>query len=425
MSNVRLSSLLEILRKKQFTGSLSIAIKNLVISKFYFRLGCFIWITGKGNFGEAKWRQLLNSLKSNFNDIKGQFTFQNSPDIYYYSLLQALKDVKATDKQFLKNSITNIFVEIVFDIIQYERANAEQLKYKIIDNDKLPHIVTFIKPNLVYERALLDWKEWFKAGLSCYSPNCFPLIKSLPELENKLDKNLIQLIDGQTSLRDLAIKSNLRVISLTKLLVPFISKQKINLSYLPISPNTSTATKKSTELSQYRPVGEQYLKNQVTPISSIICVDDSPLVLRDLEKIICEFSCNFLGIQDPVKAIPLIIKKSPNLIFLDLIMPIMGGYELCSRIRKIPNFKHTPIIILTGKDGIVDKFKAKLVGATDFISKSASPVKLQTLIFKYSQPIKQYRRVENRPPHCPQSHSRKRPLFNSTIPNNIHSQSAF
>ncbi|NCQ42456.1 MAG: response regulator, partial [Cyanobacteria bacterium] len=61
--------------------------------------------------------------------------------------------------------------------------------------------------------------------------------------------------------------------------------------------------------------------------------------------------------------------KKPDLIFLDLIMPNANGYEICSQLRKLTFFKHTPIVILTGNDGLVDRVRAKMVGSTDFISK--------------------------------------------------------
>lgn len=90
-----------------------------------------------------------------------------------------------------------------------------------------------------------------------------------------------------------------------------------------------------------------------------------------------------MGTQDPLKSISIFLAKRPDVILLDLKMPVTNGYELCEIMRKISIFKKIPIIILTGQDGVVDRVRAKMVGATDFVSKSAGPSKLIDVIAKY------------------------------------------
>ncbi|MEL6500545.1 MAG: response regulator, partial [Cyanobacteria bacterium J06623_1] len=75
--------------------------------------------------------------------------------------------------------------------------------------------------------------------------------------------------------------------------------------------------------------------------------------------------------------------RKPDLIFLDLVMPNTNGYEICSQLRKLSYFKQTPIVILTGNDGIVDRVRAKMVGSTDFLGKPAQPEQVLETIAKY------------------------------------------
>jgi chemotaxis family two-component system response regulator PixG len=63
------------------------------------------------------------------------------------------------------------------------------------------------------------------------------------------------------------------------------------------------------------------------------------------------------------------LARKPDVIFLDLVMPNTNGYEICAQLRKLSFFRNTPILILTGNDGIVDRVRAKLVGASDFLNK--------------------------------------------------------
>ncbi|MEL4897544.1 response regulator [Crocosphaera sp. Alani8] len=97
--------------------------------------------------------------------------------------------------------------------------------------------------------------------------------------------------------------------------------------------------------------------------------------------------------QKPLKAIPSFLKNKPDLIFLDLVMPITNGYELCTQLRKTPSLKDVPVVILTGKDGLVDRMRAKIVGANDFLSK---PVKVSEFIKVLNKHLKKSTHKESR-----------------------------
>jgi chemotaxis family two-component system response regulator PixG len=114
-------------------------------------------------------------------------------------------------------------------------------------------------------------------------------------------------------------------------------------------------------------------------------VDDSEQSRQILENIIVNGGYEYLGIGDSVEAIPLLLERQPQLIFLDLIMPNINGYELCSQIRKISSLKEIPIVIVTGNDGIVDRMRAKVVGANNFISKPIDRSEVLTLAVQYTQ----------------------------------------
>ncbi len=64
-------------------------------------------------------------------------------------------------------------------------------------------------------------------------------------------------------------------------------------------------------------------------------------------------------------------------------MPIANGYEVCSQIRRISQFKNIPVIILTGNNGIVDRVRAKIVGSSEFLSKPIKPEQVLAVVRKY------------------------------------------
>ncbi len=87
--------------------------------------------------------------------------------------------------------------------------------------------------------------------------------------------------------------------------------------------------------------------------------------------------------KDPLKAVMSIIRHKPDLILLDLNMAGIDGYELCQVIRNNSMFKHTPIIFVTGYKGIVDKVKARLVGASGYLTKPFSRAELLKIVFMH------------------------------------------
>ncbi|NEQ50040.1 MAG: response regulator, partial [Leptolyngbya sp. SIO3F4] len=85
-------------------------------------------------------------------------------------------------------------------------------------------------------------------------------------------------------------------------------------------------------------------------------------------------------IQDSLRAIAVLLSKKPALIFLDLVMPDTNGYELCSQLRRISCFKETPVVILTGNDGMIDRVRARMVGASAFLSKPIDPHQVLSVV---------------------------------------------
>ncbi len=78
-----------------------------------------------------------------------------------------------------------------------------------------------------------------------------------------------------------------------------------------------------------------------------------------------------------------IIEIAPDLILLDVGMPNVDGYQLCSLLRKNPSFKKTPIVMVTGNTGFLDRAKAKLAGSTDYMVKPFNQAELLKMVFRY------------------------------------------
>ncbi len=115
----------------------------------------------------------------------------------------------------------------------------------------------------------------------------------------------------------------------------------------------------------------------------VVYVDDSPSDSQMMAKIIQDAGFDYVNISDSLQALPQLLELKPQLIFLDLVMPMANGYELCAQIRRITAFKRTPIVIVTNNNGIADRLRSRFVGAYGFIHKPIQEKRVLKLLRKH------------------------------------------
>ncbi len=116
---------------------------------------------------------------------------------------------------------------------------------------------------------------------------------------------------------------------------------------------------------------------------TVACIDDSPTILQAISTFLDDANFLVLMINDPVKALMQVVRSKPDVILLDVGMPNLDGYELCSLLRRHPSFKNTPIIMVTGHTGFIDRARAKLVGASGYLTKPFTQSELLKTMFKF------------------------------------------
>ena len=126
---------------------------------------------------------------------------------------------------------------------------------------------------------------------------------------------------------------------------------------------------------------------KVVKIYKIVCIDDSPTILNEIQRFLGEEKFHVTTVDDPVQASSVIFRIKPDLILLDITMPKINGYKLCSLLRSSGVFNETPIIMVTGNKGLLDKARAKLAGSTDYLTKPFTQKALMTVVEKYLEPI--------------------------------------
>ena len=101
----------------------------------------------------------------------------------------------------------------------------------------------------------------------------------------------------------------------------------------------------------------------------ILVVDDSKTIRRTAETLLSKEGCQVFTAIDGFDALSKIADHQPDLIFVDIMMPRLDGYETCSLIKHNKVFKKTPVIMLSSKDGLFDRARGRIVGSEQYLTK--------------------------------------------------------
>ena len=378
-----------------FTGKLTIIVEKQRW-RLYFRLGRIIWATGGADSYE-RWQRHINLFCPELSqqELK-QIASEYKPSEEYDILASLYEREDSTQKQNLIELVNSVVREVIFDVIQCDALSSDRLSYNIDANETPDSMFTLVDTDRVIEEVVSTWQAWQNAELSAYSPNLYPVIEKPKILEQGLStqkyRQIIGAIDGTKTLRALAIETNKDVVSLAKSLLPLVNADAILFSSLPTPrkiklPKTPDAKKLSSLDSSSKnsvvspPPEPSTPKDTSKPL--VACIDDSPVVCKALGHLITSQGYRFIAIQDSLKAMLVLLNTKPNLIFLDVSMPVINGYDLCTHLRKNPGLQDVPIVIVTDKDRLVDRIKAKLVGGTAFISKPVTRGQVLEMLHKH------------------------------------------
>ncbi len=375
---------------QNLTGCLRITFSPAIAFDLYFNLGRFAWATG----GIHPIRRLKRQLMRHCADAMVssiQLRPEDRTANWGYNLLLMLMRRGLVNQPTLNELIRSLTLEVLFDLWQEftlqpqtQRPPAsltEQPGVRPSERGILPSQSTLHVQSLVTE-SLTQWQSWQQANLTRCSPNLAPQILNPQALAQVVSppvyQNFSRLMNSQRTFRDIATVMQQDPLRVARSLSPYIQQRLLGvgpLSDLPISALFAPVTPPTPAASNPAP-------SDTVPL--IACIDDSPHLCHLMEQLLTDAGYRFLPINDPLKALPLLIQYKPDVIFLDLMMPIANGYEICAQIQRVSALKSVPVVILTAQDGVVDRVRAKLAGATTFLSKPIDGPRILALLQQFN-----------------------------------------
>lgn len=381
---------------QQFTGQLDFNITHPQQQqwKLFFSVGSLIGCSSEVHPVRRWYRQLSLHCPS----LAANSVIQEGEPIQYQDYESLSKQVKQGQVPLgqMAAIVEGHTSEVIFDIIQAgEQQNYHSglyLSYRVIPQDSIDLSWVVVRAERVWQQVFQDWQAWQQAGLADISPNLAPKILQAEQLRQQTSpsayRNLTTLADGTQTLRDLAVKLKQNILPLTHSIAPYIRKNLIGLievddlkipilSRKPVEPQSQQNSRISLQ------TFSATSSSSKSAGAVIAYIDDSRIDSQMMGYILEEAGYRFVSIQDSVQALVVLLENKPDLIFLDLVMPVANGYEICSQIRRVSVFQDIPVIILTGNDGIVDRVRAKMVGASGFLPKPITQQKVLSTLQRY------------------------------------------
>jgi len=363
------------LKKHQFTGEVKLIYPGRMEWRFYLSMGRLIYGTG-GEHSVRRWRRnlaaYLPTIATDASYLETEIKSISPRTVKYcweYELIRRWLVDGVAQRDAVMKMITNILTEIFFDLNQ-----TSEITFHLNTNVAIPlsEQIFLLDASQVIVPAWQQWQSWVNLKLGDRSPNKAPVIRAGEQLQQRTSEKtyaiFTKLFNGRNTLRDLSLQLKRDLNQFSSSLLPYIQQGYIDLVSVadlpaPISPPTLIQSEEKSPL--------------------IACIDDSPLICETMATVLKKAGYQFIGITEPLKAIAKILAVKPDLIFLDLVMPNTNGYEICASLRKLSLFRQTPIIIVTSNDGIVEKVRTKMIGATDFIAKPINSEELINITSKY------------------------------------------
>jgi twitching motility two-component system response regulator PilG len=101
----------------------------------------------------------------------------------------------------------------------------------------------------------------------------------------------------------------------------------------------------------------------------VMVIDDSNTIRRSAEIFLTQAGCQVILAQDGFEALSKINDHQPAIIFCDILMPRLDGYQTCALIKRSPRFSGTPVVMLSSKDGLFDRARGRMVGSSEYLTK--------------------------------------------------------
>ncbi len=386
LSEIDIRSILQLIELGQRTGLLFVEAysshngnkfaqyyteESLPRTWFVFFLNGQIIYSQEANSSVFRLRDYLRYYRINLQAEETHSTMDSDKSLFApeYGYLWRLLEQDIINPIQARSIIHGLVHETLFDLLSLHEGNF------IFELDKpLTPQLTTIEITPLLNKVFKQVQEWKLLYPYIQSPDQCPILTDVERLRSSLASSTVEKLqhwaDGKTSLRQLARFLNRDVLTLAKAIYPYVQQGLIHI--VSIENKYVTHNHSSLQHSQ---------QNQ--SIKGIVCIDDAAVICETVQSILQPQGYNAIAFTNPLEALNRVFQLQPHLILCDIVMPDLDGYQLCAMLRHTSAFRLVPIIMLSAKSSYIDRVRANMVGATDYLTKPFESTELLLLIRKY------------------------------------------
>ncbi len=227
-------------------------------------------------------------------------------------------------------------------------------------------------------KQVQEWKQFYPL---IQSPDQCPAIAHPAALKEAIAATTFNALDryadAKTSIRQISRYLNRDILTVARAIYPYVQQSIIQMGDRALVDAIVVGKPYSIK---------EFDRWQTTRTSRIVCIDDGRTIRETIAQILQSQSYEIWTLENPLDALSQVFQIKPDLILCDISMPELDGYQLCAMLRESTAFRQIPIVMLTGRDGFIDRVRARIVGATDYLTKPFGATELLTLVEKYIGP---------------------------------------
>lgn len=294
----------------------------------------------------------------------------NAPE---YGYLWALLENHTLNPAQGRSIIQSMIHETLFDLLSLHQGafifeGGAALSPQLMTLEVAPLLARIMK-------QVQEWKQFYP---QIQSPDQCPIISDGSKLQERLSKNtfgaLNRYADGKTSIRQIARYLNRDILTVARAVYPYVRQGAIQMGHAIEAGDTASNRLLRTK---------EFQLWQTPRTPRVVCIDDGLAIRETVQAILAPYGYEVTTIGNPLDTFSQVFQVKPELILCDIAMPELDGYEICAMLRKSTAFRQVPIVMLTGKDGFIDRVRARMVGATDYLTKPFGESELLMLVEKY------------------------------------------
>ncbi|MGF1540714.1 MAG: PleD family two-component system response regulator [Pleurocapsa sp.] len=227
-------------------------------------------------------------------------------------------------------------------------------------------------------------EKWVELAPTIPALDAIPLITpdTLKQVKDlRVKEHLLKFIDGRRALVDIAEAMDKDPLTVAKSYYPWVMSGWVSFEYDRETQNNTQSV--VTPLNSTAAINSSPPSTQSLPI--ILSVDDSPIVQTSIKRALSD-RYQVLLAGKATEALSILNQKPVKLLLLDLTMPDIDGLEFCKTIRQIPQFRNLPIVMVTARDGLINKMKGHIAGTSKYLTKPFQAEELQAIVAEFVSP---------------------------------------